>query len=56
MAHLPPLEMIVGADESYEPNPADISVGPEMKLGVLTAIFGTPFFFWLIIRIRTMAP
>ncbi len=33
-----------------------ISVGPEMKLGVLTALLGTPFFFWLVVRLRRTAP
>ena len=28
----------------------------ELKLGVLTAIFGTPFFFWLVLRLRRVAP
>jgi iron complex transport system permease protein len=26
--------------------------GPEMKLGVFTALLGTPFFFWLVVRLR----
>jgi iron complex transport system permease protein len=33
-----------------------ISVGPEMKLGVLTALLGTPFFFWLVVRLRRTSP
>lgn len=33
-----------------------ISIGPEMKLGVFTALLGTPFFFWLVVRLRTVAP
>jgi iron complex transport system permease protein len=33
-----------------------ISVGPEMKLGVLTALLGTPFFFWLVVRLRRISP
>jgi len=36
---------------------ADLAVramppGPELKLGVLTAIVGAPFFFWLLVRYR----
>jgi iron complex transport system permease protein len=33
-----------------------ISVGPEIKLGVFTALLGTPFFFWLVVRLRRIAP
>jgi iron complex transport system permease protein len=33
-----------------------IQVGPEMKLGVLTSLIGTPFFFWLVVRLRKNAP
>ena len=33
-----------------------IQVGPEMKLGVFTALIGTPFFFWLVVRLRRIAP
>jgi iron complex transport system permease protein len=33
-----------------------IHVGAEMKLGVLTSLIGTPFFFWLVVRLRKMAP
>jgi iron complex transport system permease protein len=33
-----------------------IRVGPEMKLGVFTALVGTPFFFWLVLRLRTTSP
>ena len=33
-----------------------IHVGPEMKLGVLTSLIGTPFFFWLVVRLRRTAP
>ncbi len=28
----------------------------ELKLGVLTSLAGTPFFFWLVLRLRRMAP
>jgi iron complex transport system permease protein len=30
--------------------------GPELKLGVLTSLLGTPFFFWLVLRLRRTAP
>ena len=30
--------------------------GSELKLGVLTSLIGTPFFFWLVVRLRKMAP
>jgi iron complex transport system permease protein len=30
-----------------------IAVGPELKLGVVTALIGAPFFLWLIFRART---
>jgi iron complex transport system permease protein len=33
-----------------------IHVGGEMKLGVLTSLIGTPFFFWLVVRLRKLAP
>jgi iron complex transport system permease protein len=33
-----------------------IHIGPEIKLGVLTSLIGTPFFFWLVIRLRKNAP
>jgi iron complex transport system permease protein len=33
-----------------------IHVGVEMKLGVLTSLIGTPFFFWLVVRLRKTAP
>jgi iron complex transport system permease protein len=33
-----------------------IQVGSELKLGVLTSLIGTPFFFWLVVRLRKMAP
>jgi iron complex transport system permease protein len=33
-----------------------IHVGTEMKLGVLTSLIGTPFFFWLVVRLRKLAP
>ena len=31
-----------------------IRFGPEMRLGVFTALLGTPFFFWLVVRLRKM--
>jgi len=33
-----------------------IRFGPEMRLGVFTALLGTPFFFWLVVRLRKMSP
>ncbi len=33
-----------------------IRVGPELKLGVFTSLIGTPFFFWLVVRLRKAAP
>jgi iron complex transport system permease protein len=33
-----------------------IRIGPEMRLGVLTTLIGTPFFFWLVVRLRKNAP
>lgn len=33
-----------------------LHVGAEMKLGVLTSLLGTPFFFWLVVRLRKTAP
>jgi iron complex transport system permease protein len=33
-----------------------IHVGPEMKLGVFTALVGTPVFFWLVMRLRRVSP
>jgi iron complex transport system permease protein len=33
-----------------------IRFGPEMKLGVFTSLIGTPFFFWLVVRLRQVAP
>jgi iron complex transport system permease protein len=33
-----------------------IRIGPEMKLGVVTSLVGTPFFFWLVVRLRKNAP
>jgi iron complex transport system permease protein len=33
-----------------------ITLGPEMKLGVFTSLIGTPFFFWLVVRLRRTSP
>ena len=33
-----------------------IRFGPEMKLGVFTSLLGTPFFFWLVVRLRNTSP
>jgi iron complex transport system permease protein len=34
----------------------EIHLGPEIKLGVFTSLLGTPFFFWLVVRLRKVAP
>jgi iron complex transport system permease protein len=34
----------------------EIHLGPEIKLGVLTALIGAPFFFWLVLRLPGKAP
>ena len=34
----------------------EIHLGPEIKLGVFTSLIGTPFFFWLVVRLRKVAP
>jgi iron complex transport system permease protein len=33
-----------------------VTLGPEMKLGVFTSLIGTPFFFWLVVRLRRTSP
>ena len=33
-----------------------IRFGPEMKIGVFTALLGTPVFFWLVVRLRRTSP
>jgi iron complex transport system permease protein len=33
-----------------------IQIGPEMKLGVFTALVGTPVFFWLVMKLRRVSP
>jgi iron complex transport system permease protein len=33
-----------------------IHFGPEMKLGVFTSLLGTPFFFWLVVRLKGTSP
>jgi iron complex transport system permease protein len=33
-----------------------VHVGPELKLGVFTSLLGTPFFFWLVLRLKRTAP
>jgi iron complex transport system permease protein len=33
-----------------------IRIGPEIKLGVFTSLVGSPFFFWLVIRLRRTSP
>ena len=33
-----------------------IHTNTELRLGVLTALLGAPFFFWLIVRLKRTAP
>ena len=33
-----------------------VHTNPELRLGVFTSLLGTPFFFWLVVRIRRSAP
>jgi iron complex transport system permease protein len=33
-----------------------LPIGPGLKLGVLTSLLGTPFFFWLVVKLRRAAP
>jgi iron complex transport system permease protein len=33
-----------------------VHAGPELKLGVFTSLIGSPFFFWLVVRIQRTAP
>ncbi len=33
-----------------------VHTNPELRLGVFTSLLGTPFFFWLVMRIRRIAP
>jgi iron complex transport system permease protein len=33
-----------------------VHTNPELRLGVFTSLLGTPFFFWLVVRIRKVAP
>ena len=33
-----------------------VHTNPELRLGVFTSLIGTPFFFWLVVRIRKVAP
>jgi iron complex transport system permease protein len=33
-----------------------VNLGPELRLGVFTSLIGTPFFFWLVVRLRRSAP
>jgi iron complex transport system permease protein len=33
-----------------------VHTNPELRIGVLTSLIGTPFFFWLVLRIRKVAP
>ena len=34
----------------------EVEDGPELKLGVFTSLLGTPFFFWLVVRLQRTAP
>lgn len=34
----------------------EIHLGPELKLGVFTSLVGTPFFFWLVVRLKRVSP
>lgn len=34
----------------------EIHLGPELKLGVFTSLIGTPFFFWLVVRLKRVSP
>ena len=33
-----------------------VHTNPELRLGVFTSLLGTPFFFWLVVRIHKVAP
>jgi iron complex transport system permease protein len=33
-----------------------VHANPELRLGIFTSLLGTPFFFWLVVRIRKVAP
>jgi iron complex transport system permease protein len=33
-----------------------IHTNPELRLGVFTSLLGTPFFFWLVVRLKRRAP
>lgn len=33
-----------------------IQIGPELKVGAFTSLLGTPFFFWLVIKLRKTSP
>ena len=33
-----------------------IHTSSELRLGVLTSLIGAPFFFWLVLRLRRLAP
>jgi iron complex transport system permease protein len=33
-----------------------LPIGPGLKIGVLTSLIGTPFFFWLVVKLRKAAP
>lgn len=44
--------LLVGADIATRLIPTD----QEIKLGVLTSLVGTPFFFWLVLKLRRTSP
>jgi iron complex transport system permease protein len=33
-----------------------IHTNTELRLGVITSLIGAPFFFWLLLRLRKLAP
>jgi len=33
-----------------------IQTGVEIEIGVFTSLLGTPFFFWLVVRMRKTSP
>jgi iron complex transport system permease protein len=44
--------LLLAADVAVRLLPANT----EVKLGVLTSLIGTPFFFWLVLRLRRLSP
>jgi len=33
-----------------------VQLGPELKVGAFTSVIGTPFFFWLVVKLRKTSP